>query len=103
MSTGELFEGLPVPARPEPPPVETPEVRVLRPNRQQRQGRPSDLESTLFVDAGAVADRPGELRPRYGIGAGVRWKSPVGPVEGALAYGLHSRKFRVHFNAGFVF
>jgi hypothetical protein len=47
MGTGELFEGLSVPARPEPPPVETPEVRVLRPNRQQLQLRPSDLESLL--------------------------------------------------------
>ena len=47
MSTGELFEGLPVPARAEPPPGETPEVRVLRPNRQQLQLRPSDLESLL--------------------------------------------------------
>lgn len=67
------------------------------------RGRPSELESTLFVDAGAVADRVADLRPRVGVGAGVRWKSPVGPVEGALAYGLKARKFRLHFSAGFVF
>jgi len=69
----------------------------------ERKGRPSDLESTLFVDAGAVADQVGQLRPRFGVGAGVRWKSPVGPVDGALAYGLKTRKLRVHFTAGFVF
>lgn len=68
-----------------------------------RQGRPSDLESTLFLDAGAVADKVGALRPRVGVGAGVRWKSPVGPVEGSIAYGVKARKLRLHFTAGFVF
>ncbi len=68
-----------------------------------REGRPSDLESTLFVDAGAVADKVKDLRPSFGVGAGVRWKSPVGPVEGSLAWGFKSRKIRLHFSAGFVF
>ncbi|HEX2545361.1 MAG TPA: BamA/TamA family outer membrane protein [Ramlibacter sp.] len=68
-----------------------------------RNGQPTQFEHTLFVDAGAVADRIGELRPRFGVGTGVRWRSPVGPVEGALAYGLKTRKFRLHFSAGFVF
>jgi translocation and assembly module TamA len=69
----------------------------------QRHGQPTNLEHTLFVDSGAVADRIGELRQHVGIGTGVRWKSPVGPVEGALAYGLKARKLRLHFSAGFVF
>lgn len=69
----------------------------------QRRGKPSDLESIAFVDAGAVADRVADLRPHVGVGAGVRWKSPVGPVEGALAYGLKAKKFRLHFTAGFSF
>lgn len=47
MSTGELFEGLPVPERADAQPASTTEVRVLRPNRQQLQSRPSDLESLL--------------------------------------------------------
>jgi translocation and assembly module TamA len=33
----------------------------------------------------------------------VRWRSPVGPVEMAVAYGVEPRKFRLHFTAGFVF
>jgi translocation and assembly module TamA len=69
----------------------------------EREGRPSDLESTLFIDAGAVADRVRDLRPHVGVGAGLRWKSPVGPVEGAIAYGVKARKLRLHFTAGFVF
>ncbi len=69
----------------------------------QWRGKPSDLESIAFVDAGAVADRVADLRPHVGVGAGVRWKSPVGPVEGALAYGFKAKKFRLHFTAGFSF
>ncbi|MCI5068710.1 BamA/TamA family outer membrane protein, partial [Acidovorax sp.] len=43
------------------------------------RGTMTDWESTLFIDAGAVADRVGDLSPRVGVGAGVRWRSPVGP------------------------
>ena len=30
--------------------------------------------------AGAVADRVADLRPRFGVGTGVRWRSPVGAI-----------------------
>jgi len=69
----------------------------------QIRGEPSAFEHTLFVDAGAVAERPQELRAKVGVGTGVRWRSPVGPIEAAIAYGVDPRKFRVHFTAGFVF
>ncbi|WP_255440044.1 autotransporter assembly complex protein TamA [Caenimonas sedimenti] len=68
-----------------------------------RGGLPSDLEHTLFVDAGAVADHVRDLRPHVGVGTGIRWRSPVGPVEGSIAYGVKARKLRLHFTAGFVF
>jgi translocation and assembly module TamA len=68
-----------------------------------RGGRRTEFEHTLFVDAGSVGDQIGDLRARVGIGTGVRWRSPVGPVEGAIAYGVQARRFRVHFSAGFVF
>jgi translocation and assembly module TamA len=68
-----------------------------------RGGRPTEFEATAFVDAGAVADNIGDLRPKVGVGTGVRWRSPVGPVEAAVAYGVQARRFRVHFTAGFVF
>jgi translocation and assembly module TamA len=67
------------------------------------RGQPTQFEHTLFVDAGAVADKPADLRARVGVGTGVRWRSPVGPIEAAIAYGLKPRKFRLHFSAGFVF
>jgi translocation and assembly module TamA len=66
-------------------------------------GQPTTFEHTLFVDAGAVANEPSELRARVGVGTGVRWRSPVGPVEAAVAYGVETHKFRIHFTAGFVF
>jgi translocation and assembly module TamA len=76
-------------------------VEWQRPIR--RGGLPSDLEHTLFVDAGAVADKASDLKPHVGVGTGIRWRSPVGPVEGSIAYGVEARKFRLHFSAGFVF
>ncbi len=60
-------------------------------------------ESVVFVDAGAVADKPGELKPKVGVGVGARWRSPVGPVQADLAYGVDSKKFRLHFRLGFNF
>jgi translocation and assembly module TamA len=68
-----------------------------------RDGQPSDLESVVFVDAGAVGDRVRDLRPHVGAGAGVRWNSPVGPVEAAVAYGFKARKVRLHLTVGFTF
>lgn len=67
------------------------------------RGNTTQFEHTVFVDAGAVADRVGDLRPKVGVGSGVRWRSPVGPIEAAIAYGVQARKFRLHFTAGFVF
>jgi translocation and assembly module TamA len=69
----------------------------------RRNGVQTDFESVVFVDAGAVADRVKDLRPHVGVGAGVRWKSPVGPVDAALAYGLKSKEVRLHFTVGFTF
>jgi translocation and assembly module TamA len=68
-----------------------------------RSGRPSDFEFVLFTDAGAVADQPSDLDFKVGVGSGVRWRSPVGPLEAAIAYGVDRRKFRLHLTAGFVF
>lgn len=66
-------------------------------------GRVSDWESTLFVDAGSVANNTSELRPRFGVGVGARWKSPVGPLQIDLAYGVDVQRLRLHMNVGFSF
>ncbi|MDO9483949.1 MAG: BamA/TamA family outer membrane protein [Hydrogenophaga sp.] len=68
-----------------------------------RNGTRSPWESVVFVDAGAVANMPGDLRPKWGVGAGMRYNSPVGPLQVDLAYGLQSKRLRVHLNVGFSF
>ncbi len=67
------------------------------------KGEMTEFESALFVDAGAVSDEPGELSPKVGVGAGVRWRSPVGPLQADLAYGVDPKKFRLHLRLGFTF
>ena len=44
-------------------------------------GKLTDWESAVFVDAGAVADQPGDMQAKVGVGVGVRWRSPIGPVQ----------------------
>jgi translocation and assembly module TamA len=66
-------------------------------------GLESDWESTVFADAGAVSDSVGSLRPSFGVGAGVRWKSPLGPLQTDLAYGLETKRVRLHLNLGVTF
>ena len=66
-------------------------------------GELTDWESTLFIDAGAVADKPSEFKAKVGIGAGVRWKSPVGPLQMDLAYGVAVKRVRLHLSVGFTF
>jgi translocation and assembly module TamA len=68
-----------------------------------RDGRLTDWESAVFVDAGAVADRAADLDPQVGIGAGARWRSPVGPLQIDLAYGVEVKRARLHFRFGFSF
>lgn len=68
-----------------------------------RNGVLTEWEGVAFVDGGAVANRPSELRAQFGVGAGVRWHSPVGPLQMDLAYGVDVRKFRLHVNVGFSF
>ncbi len=66
-------------------------------------GQVTAWEGALFVDAGAVADNTANLNLKVGVGAGVRWKSPIGPLQIDLAYGVDTRKIRLHMNVGFNF
>ena len=69
-----------------------------------RGGKLSDFEGVAFVDAGAVADQPSGLGSlKVGTGVGVRWRSPVGPVQADLAYGVDVKAFRLHLRFGFTF
>ena len=61
------------------------------------------LWGAVFVDAGNAAASFGALKPVYGVGLGVRWRSPVGPLRLDLAYGSETRKPRLHFSVGIAF
>ncbi len=66
-------------------------------------GQPSPWESTVFIDVGAVADKPSQFDAKVGIGAGVRYRSPVGPLQLDLAYGVDKKALRLHLSVGFTF
>ncbi len=68
-----------------------------------RNGVRTPWETVVFVDAGAVANQPGDLRARVGVGAGVRYNSPVGPLQADLAYGITPKSLRLHLTVGFTF
>ena len=68
-----------------------------------RNGLPSEFENTFFIDAGAVGDAARDLSPSVGVGTGVRWRSPIGPLQIDLAYGVKVRQVRLHVSVGFVF
>ena len=68
-------------------------------NEDQR----SNWENVIFIDGGAIANQAGDLKPVWGVGTGVRYNSPVGPLQLDLAYGLETRRWRLHLNVGFTF
>lgn len=59
--------------------------------------------AAVFYDAGNAADTLRELYPKSGYGLGVRYKSPVGPINIDAAYGHAVHKYRLHFSLGFTF
>jgi translocation and assembly module TamA len=67
------------------------------------QSQRSAWEQTFFVDVGAVADRAQALTAKVGVGAGVRYRSPVGPLQLDLAYGVATHRLRLHMTLGFRF
>lgn len=67
------------------------------------RGNLTDFESTAFIDVGAVGDTPAEMRPRVGVGMGLRWNSPVGPLQADVAWGVQSRQLRLHLRLGYSF
>ena len=62
-----------------------------------------DWFGAAFVDVGNAADSWGAYRPVTGTGVGVRWRSPVGPINLDLAYGVDAKEWRAHFSVGFAF
>jgi translocation and assembly module TamA len=57
----------------------------------------------VFYDVGTATDNWKDKTFYQGVGAGVRWRSPVGPVNADLAYGVQARQIRPHISLGIAF
>ncbi|MDF3037109.1 MAG: outer membrane protein assembly factor [Paucimonas sp.] len=57
----------------------------------------------VFYDIGTAADRWSGKDFFHAVGAGVRWRSPVGVVQADLAYGFQGSKIRPHLSLGVAF
>ncbi|CAM3997213.1 autotransporter assembly complex protein TamA [Roseateles saccharophilus] len=58
------------------------------------------LWGALFVDAGNAASRWADYHAAVGVGAGLRWRSPVGPLRVDFARAQETGKWRLHFSVG---
>lgn len=56
-----------------------------------------------FVDAGNAADRWQDWKAVGSVGAGLRWRSPIGPVNLDAAWAERDRRWRLHFSVGYSF
>lgn len=59
-----------------------------------------NLWAALFVDAGDASADFKSLQPKLGYGAGLRWRSPIGPIRFDVAYGRQIEEWRLHFSLG---
>ncbi len=62
--------------------------------------RMPSLLGAAFVDTGAVSDHLSDLSFVKGLGVGLRWRSPVGPLRFDIARGVDANQWRVHFSVG---
>jgi translocation and assembly module TamA len=62
-----------------------------------------DIALAAFYDRGNAADDWKTLAPVTGWGIGVRWRTPVGPLNLDLARGVAVGEWRLHFAIGVVF
>ncbi|HET9645974.1 MAG TPA: BamA/TamA family outer membrane protein, partial [Burkholderiaceae bacterium] len=61
------------------------------------------LLGATFIDLGRAAMRWSDLNPALGIGVGLRYRSPVGPVKLDVAWGEEVHSFRLHLTVGVEF
>ncbi len=58
------------------------------------------LLGAVFIDAGRAANNFREVTPAIGVGVGLRWRSPVGPLRLDWAWADELRRTRLHFSIG---
>jgi len=62
-----------------------------------------DLAVAAFYDRGNAADSRRALQTVAGWGAGVRWRTPVGPLNLDVARGEATGEWRLHVAIGVLF
>ncbi|PLZ00568.1 hypothetical protein CY652_20345 [Burkholderia sp. WAC0059] len=62
-----------------------------------------DWGAAVFFDIGTATDTWGDKVFYQGVGVGARWRSPVGPVNLDLAYGLRNHDIRPYLTLGIAF
>lgn len=62
-----------------------------------------DWGAATFFDIGTATDAWGEKVFYPGVGVGARWRSPVGPINFDLAYGLRNHSVRPYLTLGIAF
>lgn len=61
------------------------------------------LQAAVFIDAGNVVNEVSDFEAKLGYGAGIRWASPLGPLNLDVAYGEADSTWRVNFSVGSMF
>jgi translocation and assembly module TamA len=62
-----------------------------------------DWGAAAFFDVGTATDTWGEKVFYPGVGVGARWRSPVGPVNFDVAYGIRNKSVRPYLTLGIAF
>ncbi|WP_429299196.1 autotransporter assembly complex protein TamA [Paraburkholderia sp. GAS199] len=62
-----------------------------------------DWGAAAFFDIGTATDTWGEKEFFPGVGVGARWRSPVGPVNVDIAYGIRNNSWRPYLTLGIAF
>jgi len=57
----------------------------------------------VFVDAGDATNSWQDYAVKIGAGAGIRWRSPVGPLKIDAAYGEETNRWRLHLSVGIAY
>ncbi|WP_369796401.1 autotransporter assembly complex family protein [Cupriavidus sp. amp6] len=62
-----------------------------------------DWGVAVFWDLGTAADNLRGVTIYNGVGVGVRWRTPVGPLQLDVGYGIQEQQFRPHISLGVAF
>lgn len=62
-----------------------------------------DWGAAVFWDVGTATNNLDGITLFNGVGVGARWRSPVGPVQLDIGYGIQQNQFRPHISLGVAF